>query len=228
MATRVAGLRETPGRGYDSAAMRTLILTALLVTSCGKQPDPPAITAAWSDNFDRADIGGDYHATSEAYRIVDNHLVVANAYNHPLWLRKKLPRDASIEFDVWSNSPAGDIKVEAWGDGSHHARDKGAYTSSGYVFIMGGWNNSKNLFAKGNEHGKDIAERRDPKVQLGKKYHWKIVRKGNQIDWYVDDMTTPFLSFDDPAPYEGNGHAYFGFNDWESELHFDNLTITPL
>lgn len=208
--------------------MRALMLTALLATSCGKQPDPPAITAPWSDSFDRADIGGDYHATSEAYRIVDNHLVVANAYNHPLWLRKKLPRDASIEFDVWSMSPAGDIKVEAWGDGRHHARDKGAYTSSGYVFIMGGWNNSKNLFAKGNEHGKDVAERRDPKVKVGQKYHWKIVRKGPRIDWYVDDMTTPFLSFEDPTPYEGDAHAYFGFNDWESELHFDNLTITPL
>ena len=22
-------------------------------------------------------------------------------------------------------------------------------------------------------------------------------------------------------------HSYFGFNDWEAELHFDNLKITP-
>ena len=31
----------------------------------------------------------------------------------------------------------GDIKVELFGDGSSFAHDKGAYTSTGYVFIMG-------------------------------------------------------------------------------------------
>ena len=35
------------------------------------------------------------------------------------------------------------------------------------------------------------------------------------------------LQLEDPAPLEGPGHAYFGFDDWETELHFDNLVIRP-
>jgi hypothetical protein len=209
--------------------MRALPLLVLFLAVVGcRQPDPPPITGPWSDSFDRKEIGPEYYATADVYAIREGNLTVANAYNHPLWLRKKLPRDAAIELDLWSNSPAGDIKVEAWGDGRSYAHDKGAYTSTGYVFVMGGWNNSKNILAKGNEHGSEVVERRLPRVELGRKVHWKIVRKGTRVDWYVDDMTTPFLSLDDPAPLEGKGHDYFAFNDWESELHFDNLTITPL
>ena len=36
------------------------------------------------------------------------------------------------------------------------------------------------------------------------------------------------LMFDDPAPLTGAGHSYFGFNDWEAELHFDNFRVRPL
>ncbi len=211
--------------------MRALLLASLAVTAaaCHKQKDPPAISEAWTDTFDRVEIGGDYYATdASAWLIRDGVLYGQNAYNHPLWLRKKLPQHAIIEVDVVSHSPAGDIKFEAWGDGEHHARDRGQYTSSGYVFIMGGWNNSKSLLAKGNEHGRDVVERRQPRVEPGRKYHWKVVRNGKSIEWFVDDMTTPFLKYEDPSPYPLDGHSYFGFNDWEAELGFDNLTITPL
>ena len=45
------------------------------------------------------------------------------------------------------------------------------------------------------------------------------------IDWQVDGK--PFLSMNDPSPLDGPDHAYLGFNNWEVELHFDNLKITP-
>ncbi len=217
--------------------MRTVILTLLLVTLCSgcKVKDPPPISGAWRDDFDRKHLGGNYYKSGGSYRIVDDPatdapgvLEVTGAYNHPLWLRKKLPREVEIELDAWSLSPEGDLKVEVFGDGLSHARNKGAYTSSGYVLIMGGWGNSKSILARLDEHGTDVAERRHPKVELGKRYHWKIVRKGNRIDWYVDDMTTPFLSYEDPRPLEGEGHEYFGFNNWQSDAFFDNLVVTPL
>jgi hypothetical protein len=207
--------------------MRRLAFLLFAAAAC-RQPDPPAITAPWRDDFERTDLGGDYAATADSYAIVDGALRVANAYNHPLWLRKKLPPDAIIEFDVWSKSPQGDIKVEIYGDGVSHAHDKGAYTSSGYVLIHGGWSNSKSILAKGNEHGTALVERTQPKVELGRRYHWKIVRHGGKIDWFVDDMTTPFLSLEDTEPLGGAGHSYFGFNDWEAELGFDNLEIRPI
>ena len=207
------------------ALAAVLIFALAAVAGSCKQPDPPPISAPWSDTFSRADVGGDYYATdATVYKVNGSELTVAAAYNHPLWLRKKMPANAVIELDLWSDSPAGDIKVEAWGDGETYAHDKGAYTSSGYVFIMGGWSNSKSELARGNEHGKDVAARTEPKVEIGHHYHWKIVRKGGHIDC----MSAPFLSLDDPQPLTGKGHEYFAFNDWEAQLSFDNLTITPL
>ncbi len=206
--------------------MARLVVVLLLCSAAAcRQPDPPPISGEFRDDFERTAIGGDYRATADVYRIKDGALNVQNGFNHPLWLRKKLPADATIELDVWSSSDAGDIKVEIWGDGESHAVDKGAYTATGYVFIMGGWGNSKSIIARGNEHGKDLVERSQPRVEKGKKYHWKIVRKGGRIDWFVDDMATPFLSYDDPRPFTGAGHEYFGFNDWQADLWFDNLVI---
>jgi len=205
-----------------------LVLTVSATLSACKVSDPPPVTGPWTDDFERSDIGRDYKPTSEAYTIVGGALNVKGAYNHPLWLRKKLPDDVVIELDVWAKTTDGDLKIEIFGDGESHAHNKGAYTSTGYVLCLGGWNNSKSFIARGNEHGKDTKTRKDPKVVQGQVYHWKIVRQGGRLDWYVDDMQTPFLSYDDAAPYKGAGHHYFGINNWQSDAYFDNLTITPL
>jgi hypothetical protein len=197
-----------------------------------KVKDPPPITEAFTDDFERRSIGSNYYKTGGGYRIDDGVLSARGSgdgsFNHPLWLRKKLPRDVEIEFDTWSDSPDGDIKVEVFADGRSFARNKGQYTSSGYVLIMGGWSNSKSLLARGNEHGNQLVERRVPKVEVGKRYHWKIRRQGDRVDWWVDDMQTPFLSYEDPSPLDGRGHEYFGFNNWQSDSYFDNLVIRPL
>jgi Farnesoic acid 0-methyl transferase len=210
---------------------RAAVLFTMITLAACKDPPKPPITAAWKDGFERAAVGGDYLPTAaDAYRITGGQLNVSNAYNHPMWLLRKLPRDAVIELDAKSTSAAGDIKVEAWGDGEHHAPSnaKVQYTSTGYVFIFGGWGNSKSIIARQSEHGKDVVARQDVKVEPGRVYHWKIVRKGAKIDWFVDDLQTPFLSLDDPQPLEGESHSYFAFSDWESDLWFDNLTIAPL
>ena len=62
---------------------------------------------------------------------------------------------------------------------------------------------------------------------MEQRYKWRIVRNGKTIDWFVDDMTTPFLSLTDEAPLSGKGHQHFGVNNWESDTWFDNLVITP-
>ena len=207
---------------------RVLLPTLLCsVLAACKVPDPPAITAPWRDDFERTSLGGDYLATQDSYALRDGKLNAKGAHNHPLWLRRKLPRDAVIELDTWSQSPSGDIKVEVWGDGESYDPDQGAYLASSYVFIMGGWNNSRSIIARRDEHDPGLPARATPRVEPGRRYHWKIVRKGPQLDWYVDDLTTPFLSFTDPQPLEGKGHEYLGFNNWESDVWFDNLSIAP-
>lgn len=190
-----------------------------------KLPPAPMLTAPYAETFDRDALGEAYYATTDVYKLVDGKLRVQGAHNHPLWLRQRIPNDATIEVDVRSDSPQGDIKIEVWGDGESFDADGGAYRSTGYVFIMGGWGNSQSIIAKQDEHEPGIPSRREPKVEAGRTYHWKIVRKGKKLDWYVDDMATPFLSFDDPTPLTGAGHEYLGFDNWETPVWFDNLTI---
>jgi hypothetical protein len=206
--------------------MRRIVPLAVAFALAGckieKISSPPG--AAFSDDFERATLGDAWYATGGNWRIAGGELVIDHAYNHPLWLRQPIPQDAVIELDCWSNDPAGDLKVEAWGDGKTYATEPN-YVATSYVFIFGGWHNQISTIARMHEHGGDRQQRMDRHVERGKKYHWRIARSGGSIDWQIDGK--PFLRFDDPAPLHGPDHAYFGFNDWEAELHFDNLKITP-
>jgi hypothetical protein len=207
-----------------------LAVAALSLTAC-KVKDPPPITGVYTDTFDRDTLGEDYLATGDGYTVTNGALSAKGAHNHPMWLRARLPRDVRIEFDCWSTEKRGDIKVEVFGDGKSYDPDGGAYTAVGYEVIMGGWFNSKSIIARLNEHGevgKDVFQRADVKVVPNKHYHWRIERVDKVLTWYVDDMTKPFLTFDDPHPLEGGGHEYFAFNNWETDTWFDNLSITPL
>ena len=198
-----------------------LVLIAMLLSGCKIEKLPPA--GPFADDFARAALGDNWLPTGGSWRISDGELVVDHAYNHPLWLKKPIPENAIIELDCWSNDDAGDLKVEAWGDGKSFA-ETASYTATSYVFVFGGWHNQVSVIARMNEHGADRRPRMDARVVKGQKYHWRIARNGGHIDWQVDGK--PFLSFDDGNPLRGREHGFFGFNDWEAELHFDNLKIT--
>lgn len=210
--------------------MRWWPLLLMAYAQC-KMQDPPPVTELWTDTFDRTGIGGNYYRTGSGYELSEGALSARQAHNHPLWLRKKLTRDVRIEFDCWSNDAGGDIKVELFGDGHSHDPDGGRYMATGYVLIFGGWSNSKSIIARMDEHGSDVVARALPKVESGKRYHWTIERRGRTVTWWVDpsdNLRVPFLTYDDPQPLEGKGHAYLGFNNWETDTWFDNLVVSPL
>ena len=204
--------------------MRWLVIV-LTLCAC-KVKDPPPVTEQWKDSFERGEIGRDYYQSGRGYGITNGMLSARGAHNHPLWLRKKLPRDVRIELDCWSNEERGDIKVELFGDGRSYDPDAGRYMATGYEIIFGGWFNSKSIIARLDEHGNEMAQNTTMKVEPTRRYHWRIERIGKKLSWYVDDKI--FLEYEDPNPLEGNGHEYFGFNNWESDTWFDNLVITPL
>lgn len=204
-------------------------LLALLLSAAGgggcRSRNEPA-PGPFADNFERAELGPDWRDTGGGYAIAQGKLVARNGYNHPLWLRKPLPRDAAIDLDVQSQSPTGDIKLELYGDGESFDPDRGGYVSSGYVLIFGGWSNSLSVICRHNEHDEGRkAARTDRRVEPGRSYHFTITRKGGQIDWKIDGA--PFLSWTDPEPLAGRGHEYLALNDWEAPVLFDNVVIAP-
>jgi hypothetical protein len=202
--------------------------STLLLAACSEKL-PARKAPIYSESFDRPDgleLGPDWRNTAPpgVYRIEGGTLTAAGAHNHPLWLLRELPRDVVIELDAWSESPDGDIKVEAFGDGHSYAVST-EYTSSGYVFIHGGWKNRLAALCRLEEHGEDRKTRPDLPVVPGKHYHYVIARHGERVEWFIDG--TLALSLTDPAPLTGTQHQYFAFDDWETAIHFDNLVVRP-
>jgi hypothetical protein len=198
--------------------------------------DDPPLTAPFTDRFERDAPGPDWNATVNTWHIESGRWCVDHAKNHPLWLKRRLPTNARIEFDAASYSEDGDLKAEFWGDG-RSAADQASYNdATSYLAIFGGWKNSFHVLARIDEHAPDRPEIRidddstDPKmrrVQASETYHFKVVRSdGRTVRWSIDDVE--MLSYPDPAPLSGPGHDHFGFNDWDVRACFDNLVITPL
>lgn len=175
------------------------------------------------DGFERADLGDDWRDTSGgAFAIEDGELRARGARNHPLWLVRTLPRDARVEFTARSAGPAVDIKAELFGDGVSHAR-RASYTATAYVVILGGWNNTRSIIARLDEHGADRRVREEPRPEPGRRYSFVLTRRGGTLRWFLDGR--PFLAFDDPRPLTGPGHEFFAFTNWESEVRFDDLAV---
>lgn len=198
---------------------------ALLAVACTPQGDPAIGPEGFVDDFDRAALGEVWNDTGGGWRIVDGELRGRNARNRPLWLRRTLPRDVRVELDARSASPEGDLKFELFGDGVSRATAQ-SYVATGYVVIFGGWNNTTNVLARLDEHGDDRVVGPRKRVEPGHTYHMVAERRGSVLTITVDGEE--LLRMDDPDPLEGRGHDHFGFNDWEAEVYFDDLRITPL
>lgn len=176
-----------------------------------------------SDNFDRQSLGDRWHRGSGedgsgSWEIEDGWLQASNIKNDPLWLDRKLPENVRVEFDAKARSSEGDLKAEIFGDGEHHA--------TGYILIMGGWDNQLDVVARLDEHGDDRKEQRSPGVEQGKVYRWAIERTDGTLRWYVDGEL--YMTYPDDEPLRGEEHRYFAFNDWEAPVAFDNLRIYRL
>lgn len=196
----------------------------------------PLISAPFTDDFERQQLGADWRATGSGWDLDDGQLCGARVRNHPLWLARRIPINARIEFDAVSRGADGDIKVEVWGDGASAATGTSYSNATSYLAIFGGWKNRYHVLARLDEHGDDRkALKVDddaeslPKqpVEIGRTYRFRIERSdGKTVVWAVDGVE--IHRFEDPKPLVGPGHDHVGFNDWEVKVCFDNLVITPL
>lgn len=210
--------------------MRKLIVLAVILTAAQACEDPRKSRKAaasagtelleggelvFSDDFERADIGPNYESEGTAWSIKDGRVHVKGAHNEGLWLSRQIPRDVRVEFDARSDTDEGDIKCEVFAKEPRH--------QAGYVIIFGGWKNRLNVIARLDEHGDDRREVDKPKVVTGKAHKIAIARKGGSLRYFVDGKEV--LSFDDAEPLTGR---FFGFNDWEAPVSFDNLRVFKL
>src|SRR5262245_2422943 len=70
----------------------------------GKVPARPPIDDPFEDSFDRVELGPDWHALSPNWRIVGGKLCGRGARNKGVWLARKLPVNARIEFDAFAET----------------------------------------------------------------------------------------------------------------------------
>ena len=171
------------------------------------------------------ELGSAWNATSTAYRIEGGKLEVSNAYNHPAWLRRRLPPNAVIDFDVVPKSPAGDIKVEMYGDGESFDPDKGSYASTGYVLIFGGWHNTLSVICRMEEHGAGRkAERNDVKVSPASAI---TSRSPERTGPRLGHRRPPFSGLDRSRAPGRPRSRILRRQRLGGRRHFDNLRIRP-
>ena len=112
-----------------------------------------------------------------------------------------------VEFDGYAESN---------GIGVHISNKK----NIGYVFILGGWFNTKS----GSDIGSNAENRKlvNGKVFTPKKWqHYKIVRNGNILEAFCDGS----LLFKRTYTKHFEGYGYLKFNTWNAVIGIDNVHI---
>ena len=235
---RDAGVRPKPARTkkIDAGTAAARAATRKSPAASSAKSAGALLTEEFSDEFERTSLGPDWRPTSSVWRIENGRLCGEHAKNRGVWLDKRLPKNARIEFVATSGSPNGDIKAEVWGDGASAAKGTSYVDATSYIVVFGGWKNSLHVLARLDEHAPNRQELRlvpgsdDPRtapVAEGRSYRFEIERSdGRTVRFSVDD--TLIHTFDDPEPLAGPGHEYFGFNDWDVPVCFDDVLVTPL
>ena len=234
-----------------------VVLALAAATAVGCKAKTPVINEPFADAFDRAELGAGWLDTSGGqFRVRDGKLNVQGGLNRPLWLRKRLPRDLVVELDVMSRSDVGDIKIELFGDGESFDPDQGTYFPTGYVFVFGGWGTACSIIGKLGEHDDGVKASRPhvrPAARPGTDAAGRRRRYSGRAaaaDRHLDEAVVPGAPTAGSSParaarstgkstasrscpgriplhFTETTRRYLGFNNWQSDVYFDNLTIRP-
>lgn len=198
-----------------------MLVTGILANTLACLPktnDARALESPFRDDFERAELGAGYLKSGGTWRIEGGALHSNGERNIPLWLDVPLPKNVKVEFTTWSNSPQVDTKIEIFGDGLRH--------ESGYIVILGGWNNRITTIARLDEHEKTRVEKKT-RWETGRKYRWTVQRTdGAGLELWIDGQE--ILKYADADALFGPKNNKLGFTNWESDVYYDDLVITPL
>jgi len=201
-------------------SLTAIFCVAMLAVGCKAGTSAPVgdgLTGGllvFSDDFNRDAFGDGWDNKSGKWELRDGWAHIRGDKNEGLWLKTPLPDRARVEFDAKSMSLDGDLKFEIF------ARERAHQT--GYIVILGGWNNSISIIARLNEHGTDRLES-SVVANIGQVHHFTAVRIKDTLKWFVDGK--PVLTLKDADPIDG---VYFAFNNWASDAWYDNLRVYDL
>ena len=175
----------------------------------------------FEDDFERPGLGGHWTTKHPGWRIVEGKVRDTDARNAGLWLKRTLPQRTRVEFDIQSDplpdgkTFPGDLKCEIFAVRPEH--------EGGYVLINGGWGNRLDVIARLDEHGTDRLEQPAAEVKPSKVVRWAIARVDGSVYWFRDGKL--HMTYEDKEPVQGH---YLGFNNWLSNVAYDNLAVYDL
>jgi hypothetical protein len=176
----------------------------------------------FTDNFSNDGLGDDWDVKLPGEWTVTNGELVASKVkvyddrNKGVWLNVPLPEKVRVEFESRSMGKDGDSKCEIFATEQKH--------EAGYSVIFGGWSNTINAICRMGEHEpRRVVQTPHLKVKAGKRYKWTIVRTDAVVRWYIDGKF--IIAYDDPKPVRGK---WFAFNNWLSDVRFDNVKVWRL
>ncbi|SDD03676.1 DUF6250 domain-containing protein [Niabella drilacis] len=154
-----------------------------------------------------------------------------------IWLDRELAGDLSVEFDVYllsSSDDANNVNIFfMYGDPSGRplrqtaaSRQDGLYrryhTLSGYIFtnVTNEDPGRVRYRFRRNPGFKRVSESFGPRAGRGGKLHIKLVKKGDQFEYWENNRKT--LEASDTGPCE---KGLFGFRTWHTSMEIDNLLI---
>jgi hypothetical protein len=126
--------------------------------------------------------------------------------------------DFTYEADVQLNADRGDA-------GLIFRASKLAFAPDDYNGYYVGLNSASDKIVLGKANGSWIQLSETPmNIDINRPYHIKIVAKGASIKVFVDDMSTPKISFTDATYTSGT----IGIRTWDSLAQWDNISVTTL
>lgn len=179
-------------------------------------------TLVFEDDFERPELGDAWLVKHAGEWRIDNGMLRATvvpeeeARNQGVWLTKALPPKTRVVFQSRSLSKVGDTKCEIFAREPKH--------EAGYSVIFGGWSNTINTITRLGEHEpRRVVQSEHQKVESGRTYTWTVVRTDNAVRWYIDGRF--MIAYDDADPVRG---SFFGFNNWATDVRFDNVQVFAL
>ena len=203
----VTPVRRLPDRGFSGEAV---------LFKPSKQPKPKivgtpapprladAARGGWklqfADDFERADLGGDWKVISGSWAIEKGRLV-----NHrirgesQIVCMRRFPGSQRLEFDAASDKPGdltGLLGIDETG------------FRSGYFF---GFGSDANAFTKLLVRGGE-AQTCDARATPGEVHHVVCQREGSLLTLIIDGKVV--MAYQDKRPLTGKGHERVGFYVW--------------